>query len=242
MDLSQYSLSPLDIAAFLWFVACAVGLQWFCRLRSVGRRSITGAVQAHRIAWMRNMGARDNRVIDVILLGGLSQGNAFFASTSVIAIGGLAAMLGSGDKIQALVERLPIVQPTNAIVFDGKIFLLIVIAIFAFFKFAWAYRLSHYASIMIGSTPIVAAIGPDSERDATCTLHAERAARLIGIAGEHANSGLRAFYYAIAALAWFIHPVAFMAATTWMLLILVRREFYSRSLAILSGHWQPPTV
>jgi uncharacterized membrane protein len=228
-------LSGLDLVALAWFVACAFGLQLLCRVGTVGRHSITAAVQAHRMAWMRNMSARDNRTIDTILLGALSQGNAFFASTSAIAIGGLAAMLGSGDKVQALVERLPYVQPSSATVFDGKVLLLMGIAVFAFFKFAWAFRLSHYASIMIGSTPILT---PDNS--GTCEVHAGRAARLIGIAGEHANSGLRAFYYAIAAMAWFLHPLAFVAATTWMLIILIRREFFSRSLEVLADRWSPP--
>jgi uncharacterized membrane protein len=83
---------------------------------------------------------------------------------------------------------------------------------------------------MIGATPIMT---PDNE--AVCDGHAERTARLIGFAAEHANSGLRSFYYAIAAMAWFYHPIAFAIATTWVLAILIRRDFYSRSLAVLSG-------
>lgn len=233
--LTGLQLSTLDLVAFAWFVASAVGLQLLCRVGRVGRHSITAAVQAHRMAWMRNMSGRDNRTIDTILLGGLSQGNAFFASTSAIAIGGLTAMLGSGEKVQAVVDRLPFVQISTALVFDGKIMVLIAIAVFAFFKFAWAFRLSHYVSIMIGSTPILTA-----DNRPECELHAARAARLVGIAAEHANSGLRSFYYAIAAMAWFIHPLAFIAATTWMLVILVRREFFSRSLGVLSNSWTPP--
>jgi uncharacterized membrane protein len=48
-----------------------------------------------------------------------------------------------------------------------------------------------------------------------CAHHAERTARLIGLAGEHSNSGIRSFYHATAALAWFFHPLLFMLATTW---------------------------
>jgi uncharacterized membrane protein len=42
---------------------------------------------------MLNMARRDNRMLDAILLGGPGQGNAFFASTSAIAVGGLAATM-----------------------------------------------------------------------------------------------------------------------------------------------------
>jgi uncharacterized membrane protein len=58
---------------------------------------------------------------------------------------------------------------------------------------------------------------------------------LIGIAAEHANSGIRSFYHAIAAIAWFFHPLLFMAATTWVMLILARRDFFSRSLRLIAG-------
>ena len=78
-----------------------------------------------------------------------------------------------------------------------------------FFKFAWAFRLSHYGSIMIGAMPDAGAA-----HEVECRRHAERTARLIGLAGDHSNSGIRSFYHAIAALAWFFHPLLFMLATT----------------------------
>ena len=56
-----------------------------------------------------------------------------------------------------------------------------------------------------------------------------------GLSAEHANGGLRSFYYAFAVLAWFFHPAAFVLATLWVLLILVRRDYFSRSLGLLAG-------
>jgi uncharacterized membrane protein len=60
-----------------------------------------------------------------------------------------------------------------------------------------------------------------------------RRAALIGVAAEHANSGLRSFHHAIAAIAWFFHPVLFILATTWSVLILARRDFLSRTLRLI---------
>lgn len=216
---------PLDVLAFAYFV-CAVGLYRFVAARYQGR-SLVGAIQAHRVGWMRNMARRDNRMLDAVLLGSLSQGNAFFASTSVLAVGGLAATLGAGDKVQAVLGNIPYLAHATPFLWDAKQLLIMWIFVYAFFKFAWAFRLSHYGAIMIGATPL------ESE---DCTNHAERTAQLIGIAGEHNNSGIRAFYYAIATLAWFFHPLLFMLATTWVILILARRDFFSRSLRTISGH------
>lgn len=48
------------------------------------------------------MATRENRMLDAILLGSLGQDNAFFASTSAIAVGGLAATIGSGERARAV--------------------------------------------------------------------------------------------------------------------------------------------
>jgi uncharacterized membrane protein len=197
-------------------------------------RSMVGAIQAQRVAWMLNMARRgDHRTMDVILLNNLAQGNAFFASTSAIAIGGMAAVMGSGDRAQAALERLPFASLANPILWELKLVTIMAIFVFAFFKFAWAFRLGHYTAIMLGATPALDKASPESA--AICDRHAERTARLAGLSGEHANSGLRSFYYAIAALAWFYHPIAFIAATTWVVAILARRDFFSRSLKLVAG-------
>ena len=44
---------------------------------------------------------------------------------------------------------------------------------------------------------------------------------------------LRAYYFGLAALAWFVHPYCFMAATAWVVLVTYRREYRSHALKIL---------
>lgn len=219
-----------DIAAVTWFIVSIFGYRLVAEWQPLERRSIVGAVQRRRIEWMRNMARRDNRMLDGVVLQGLSQGNAFFASTSAIAIGGLAAIMGSGEKVQTLLERLPYVAKSSPEVWELKTLMLMAIFVFAFFKFAWAFRLSHYTGIMIAATPLL-----EVGNELACDEHATRTAALIGIAAEHANSGLRAFYYAIAAMAWYFHPLAFAAAAAYVLVILIRRDFFSRSRRIIGG-------
>jgi uncharacterized membrane protein len=223
--------TPLDLAAVAYFLL-AVGIyRLITGRRRLQARSLVGAVQAQRMRWMLNMAKRDNRMLDAILLGSLSQGNAFFASTSAIAVGGLAATMGSGEKLQAILGRLPFVATATPFVWEVKLILIMGIFIYAFFKFAWAFRLSHYVAIMIGAMP-----NADAAHAEDCARHAERTARLIGVAGEHSNSGIRSFYHAIAAIAWFFHPLLFMLATSWVILILARRDFFSRSLRLIAGN------
>jgi uncharacterized membrane protein len=45
------------------------------------------------------------------------------------------------------------------------------------------------------------------------------------------NGGIRAFYFAVAWLAWFVHPYAFIATTAVMVTVLYKRQTHSRSQA-----------
>jgi uncharacterized membrane protein len=221
-------LSSLDVLAVLWFGLAFMGYQNLSRIRALEQRSIAGAVQRHRVQWMREMAKRDNRMADSHLMQQLGQGNAFFASTSAIAIGALSSLFGAGEKMHAMIEKLPFVTHTDAVVFDVKLLLLIAVFVYAFFKFAWGFRLSHYCGIMIGATPQAS-----EANSAECEKHADAVSALIGIAADHANRGLRAFYFAIAAMTWIFHPVLFIVATTWVLAILVRRDYFSYSRRVL---------
>jgi uncharacterized membrane protein len=231
-DIAVFSAVPLtrlDLAAMVWFLAAFAGYAVVLGLPQVEKRSVVGAIQAQRIAWMHNMVSRENRMMDAVVMTQLGQGNAFFASTSAIAIGGLAALLGSGERLLDVLQRLPLSVGGTPALIEMKTLLLMAIFVYAFFKFAWAFRLSHYCSIMIGAAPSATAQVSEQE------THAVAVARLIGIAADHTNSGIRSFYYAIAAMAWYFHPLLFILATTWVLLIMIRRDFFSRSRRVVAA-------
>jgi uncharacterized membrane protein len=60
-----------------------------------------------------------------------------------------------------------------------------------------------------------------------------RAARMSDIATRHFNSGVRAYYFGLAALAGFVHPWLLVGATALVVLVLARREFLSATLAAI---------
>ena len=87
------------------------------------------------------------------------NGTAFFASTSLIAIGGGLTLLRATNEIQSVIENLQVAEAPTAAKWEIKAAGLILILVYAFFKFAWAYRLYNYVAIMLGAMP------PASERD-----------------------------------------------------------------------------
>lgn len=228
--LSALPIPPLDAIALVFFLVVAAGYRFALQMTGLRQRSIMGAMLPHRIAWMLNMAKRDNRLMDAVLLTNLSQGNAFFASTAAIAIGGLVTVLGYGDSARSLLANIPLAAETPAFLWEAKVIFLMSIFVYAFFKFAWAFRLTHYMATMIGATPL-----PEAHNAAECEEFAHRAGQLTAIMADHSASGLASFYYAIAALAWFFHPALFMLATTWVVAILIRRDFFSHSLQAIKG-------
>ena len=228
LQLAAFSwLPPLDALALAWFLICMVGYGLVTRYTPIYRRSLMAGMQEQRRAWMREMAVREGRFQDIQLLGNLANGHTFFASTSAIVVGGLSAMLGSGEKVQSYFEQLPFAAKSAPVLWEIKVMLLMGLFVYAFFKFAWAFRLAHYTMVLIGAAPAYNAARPESALAATD--HADLAAHLAGVSAEHGHAGLRSYFYAVAGIAWFLSPIAFMVVSTWVLVILIRREFFSRS-------------
>ena len=97
---------PLDLAALAYFALVLAVYRVMVTRRAQAGGGLLGAIQKQRVSWMLNMAKREQRMLDAILLGSLGQGNAFFASTSAIAVGGLAATLGSGERLQAMLGEM----------------------------------------------------------------------------------------------------------------------------------------
>ena len=218
-------------------------LAWFAYHTAVeqtaaGQRSLNRLLNAHRYAWMRNAILRDNRIVDTTINASLQNGTAFFASTSLIAIGATLTLLKSTSEILGVFGDLPFGAAQTRLAWEVKVLGLTVIFMYAFFKFAWSYRLFNYGAILIGAIPNVAR---GAEIPATVDRAAWRAASVNTIAGRHFNRGQRAFFFAVAYLGWFVSGTVLIVATAGVLYVMWRRQFASDALAALGeGAWPDP--
>ena len=231
-----------DWLALGLFFAGWWGYAHWARQRAQVRPSILATTNQWRRRWMLQATFRDNRIVDSAVTQSLSASPQFFASTSILIIGGLLAALGATDKASGLVQEIPFAVRTSALVFDLKLALLAAIFVHAFFRFTWSLRQYSFGAIIVGAAPEAKQFtGVD---DAQRELFADRAGRVMGLAAETFNDGLRAYYMSFAAVAWFFSAWAFMAATAAVLVVLYRREFRSEVLLALReglGPMQPPT-
>ncbi len=189
-----------------------------------GRNSLNARMNIYREVWMRRMLDREVRIVDTQIMGSLQNGTAFFASTSLLAIGGGLTVLRSTDAAMTVLASLPLGIRSSPELWELKSVGLIVIFVYAFFKFAWAYRLFNYVAILLGATP------PADRKDTPeAQAHVMRTTRLFQSAGRHFNRGQRAFFFALGYLGWFISPWVLFATTLAVVTVIWRRQFDSDS-------------
>jgi len=220
------ALPLYDAIALVCFLLCWLGYGVIAKWLSTRRPSLISSVNVFRARWMRRICQRESHIADATLLGNLLRGALFFASTTVFILGGLIALLG--PTMTDVVARLPYSTPAEPWLLEVKALILIAVFVYAFFKFTWSAWQYNVLSIIVGGSPKA------SEADANEVTHyVESAAHIAGLAGDSYNNGIRAYYFAIALLAWFVDPLMFLAVTLIVTLVLYRREFFSPMLESL---------
>ena len=220
----------LDWVAFAWFWICWVSYTLYARHSAKTRQSLSAVLHTFRKEWIQAMMRREQRISDMALLGNLMQMNNFFASTTILVLAGAITVLYSADSVVNLLSgHALIVEPTKEQV-QFKLLTLVLIFVFAFFRFTWSMRQHIFCTIVFGAAPLV-------QKDKFAEAEEEFAtylARISDRAGHEFNYGLRAYYFALALLTWFIHPWLLIPASTFIVLVLYRREFASTTLKYLT--------
>ena len=222
----QLSLfSTTDYAALAVLALCWLGIGWRIEYPPATRPPVSLLMDGFRRDWMQQMVTRQPRVFDSQLVGGLRQGATFFASTSMIAIGGGLALIGNTERLAGLAQDLTL-DKTPAIVWEIKILVLLLFLANAFLKFVWAHRLFGYCFVLMASVP-------NETEDDMAYPRAAQAAELSITGARSFNRGMRATYFALASAAWLMGPVPLIAASILTVAVLYRREFASHSRTVL---------
>jgi uncharacterized membrane protein len=220
----DYSMGPylVDIFAVAFFAIEWAVYAITLEHTAYGRDSLSARMHIYREIWIRRLLDREARMVDMQIMSSLQNGTAFFASTSLLAIGGALAMLHATNDALTILSKLPIDLSPSPALWETKCVGLILIFVYAFFKFAWAYRLFNYVAILYGAMP------PAAERDSPeAEAHVTRTTRLFEAAGRHFNRGQRAFFFALGYLGWFVSPWVLFVTTGAVVIVTWRRQFVS---------------
>ncbi|GLS45722.1 membrane protein [Methylobacterium brachythecii] len=231
-DLSAFS--PLDLVGLVFFVGAWLTYGYAVQGRK-GHRSLSRIMHGQRRIWAEQLISRDNRVVDTTINASLQNGTAFFASTSLIALGSVLTLSRSGDDVLSLFGSLPFGVATTRATWEVKVAGLAIVFVYAFFKFSWAYRLFNYGAILIGAVPPKGS-GVDYE---TMQKAAHRAAAMNIAAGNHFDRGQRAFFFALAYLGWFVSAPVLIVSTAACVVVMWRRQFASEIRNALLADEEP---
>lgn len=219
-------MTPADWIALAGFAAGWWGYPWYAQWHAQSHPSLNALMNAYRRQWMMQVLAREGRIVDSSILANLANSATFFSSTTILILGGLLALIDNSAPILAALGKLPYARRMTAEMWELKIILMLLIFTYAFFKFTWSLRQFNFVSILVGAVPA-------SERGDAHDALATRAGRILEHAGDSFSEGLRAYYFAIAALTWFVHPALFVLGTLWVVAILYYLEFRSDTVRAL---------
>jgi uncharacterized membrane protein len=213
-----------DLAALALTLSLWLGLGWLIENPPAWRVSVSKLMERYRHDWMAEFVTRQPRIFDATMIDSLRQGTAFFASASMIAIGGGIALIGNPAMLAALTRDLTLASDTAGL--QLRVALVVAFLANALLKFIWAHRLFGYCSILMAAVP--------NDPNHPEAAHRATQAADINITGAKSfNRGLRSIYFALGALGWLLGPWGLVAGALVISAILIRRDFGSTSREVM---------
>jgi uncharacterized membrane protein len=201
----------------LFPLLCWVAYNFGVPLLERSRPSLSVIMSMQRRRWVANAVTRESP-LDAILTANLMGSISFLASTSVLLV--LAIFTAFGN-LTALMDTLATVglKPDYSPA-DVQIHLFSMLAIFvmSFFSFTLALRQFNHFCILLGAIDHSGQTTPDE---------VEAIAQLNTLAAKNFNNGIRAYYFAVPMVFWFVSEWVAIAASVITVMFLIHREFFS---------------
>lgn len=220
-------MTLIDTLALFWFLSIWIGYTLFAKRKAKHTSCLASEMRAKRTRWMTEMLVRENRVADVSIISTLERNITFFASSCLLILAGLLTATASVEEINAMIRQLSLSEQSNQQI-QIKVLLLVGIFVFAFFQFTWSLRQYGFGGVLIGAAP-----NGNKMSEEELNLYANRTAKVIDQAAHSFNYGLRATYFSLSTLPWFIDPRLFMLTAVVTMMIMYQREFHSKVLKAL---------
>lgn len=174
-----------------------------------------------RTAWMEGMMSREQRMVDSQIVGHALNSASFFASSNLLLIAASGGLLFGGDAARSKLEHAPLVAAASEALFQAKLALVGITLARGLLAFIWAIRQLNYCAAAIGAAPKA------GSRLDIAQPYAQALGELLTRALSAFNDGVRNYYFALAAAAWLLGPVALALATLGATALLVWRQSVS---------------
>ena len=219
---------PDWLALALFFIAIVLYSRY---ADHVGDRLLNARMREIRARWMRRFLDRHDRVIDSILTGHSINSITMFCSATLLIVLGLLGILTNADTAYHMALTSPFVSHTTIELFQVKLIGLVCVFVYGLYRFTWALLQYNYFLALVGSAPFKEHLKP-----AQAEQMAGQMSVVLNSAITSFHSGFRTYYYGLAWVGWFFHPLVFMAGTAFVTFVLVYRQISSPSAGAIKGY------
>lgn len=189
------------------------------------RPSLSIIMSNQRRRWVENAVHRESP-LDAILSGNLMSAVSFFASTTILIVLALFALFGQLSTVVATVNDIQPNQTISIREVERHVVIVLIMFGMAFMSFTLSIRQFNHFCIMLGAADHSEQSDPNEIRVITA---------LNSLGARNFNQGVRAYYFSIGMVAWFISPLAAMATTALVFAAILYREFFSPSRNLVAA-------
>jgi uncharacterized membrane protein len=207
----------LTLIASLFPLVCWIAYNYSVPLVERRYPSLSVIMSMQRRRWVANAAARETPM-DAIIAGNIMGSVSLLASTSVLLVLAIFAAFG---QIPSVMDALKTVgMGASFSIPDLQIHLMVMLAIFvlSFFAFTLSLRQFNHFCIMLGAMDHTGRLTA-GEIDAIASLNT--------LAAKNFNNGIRGYYFAVPAVAWFAADWLGIATSLVTTGFIIHREFFS---------------
>lgn len=212
-------MTQYDKIALIIFIIYWLGYEPLLRFMSKKSGVISKDLSVVRANWMRRLMGRETRLFDSQLIGHTMNSASFFASANLILIAAIMGAAFGGNITSKAVQNLGIV-PENSMIFGLKMALILVCLIRGFLDFTWALRQMNYCAASFGAIP-------ENLSKERAQVFSDALVEILEPAMVNFSQGVRGYYFALAAAAWFYGPLFLGIAAVGAVLLLAYRQLLS---------------
>lgn len=209
------TLLPLIFWAFYGLLSKAIETQ---------RPSMSSLMARQRLRWVQNAVRRDTP-IDGILTGNIMSAVSFFASTSVLLILAMFAVIGQLTELMPTLRSLSWGAVYTDFDYQTHFVVMLVMTVMAFLSFTLSLRHFNHFCILMGAADHSTNSDPTEVR-ALANLNTQGA--------RHFNSGIRAYYFSLANVGWFLSTTIGIVMAVGTIGFIIYREYFSAARSAIA--------
>jgi uncharacterized membrane protein len=207
----------MSLFGSLFPIACWLAYNFAVPLIERTRPSLSVIMSLQRRRWVANATRRESP-LDAILSANLMQAVSLLASTSMLIVLAIFAGFGAVPQLMETLSSLGLGHEVTPQAMQLQLLVLVTIFASSFFAFTLSLRQFNHFCIMIGA---IVHDQPSTEEEI------DAIAMLNSLAAKNFNNGIRAYYFAVPAVSWFLSPLLAIVVTVVTTLFIVHREFFS---------------